>query len=93
MQANFDSILADVNAYANTIKLSLDDKSYDTKVKMERAYNDLYAKMDKYVGDVLKTKTQAVNEMQSLLNQYRQNSDSFTEDMNEAVNDFETKAT
>ena len=93
MQANFDSILADVNAYANTIKLSLDDKSYDTKVKMERAYNDLYAKMDKYVGDVLKTKTQAVNEMQSLLNQYRQNSDSFTEDMNKAVNDFETKAT
>ena len=91
MQANLDDILADFNSYSDQLKINVDRNAEQTLLQMQRSYSDLYSKMDKYVGEVLKYKTQAVNEMKGSLNLYVQEVQAANEALRDNVAQFETK--
>ena len=92
IQNNLDSILESAENYANATKLAIDSYAETTRNNMSKAYNQLYSKMDGYVGEILKTKTQAISEMTVTLNQYRKEADNANNEMNQAIIDFSAVA-
>ena len=92
IQSNLDQIVDDARTYANNAIAYIEQYSSNTENKMAKAYSDLYAQMDSYVGEILKYKSQALSEMKSTLNQYKEESANATSDMQNAIRDFERNA-
>ena len=89
IQSNLDKIVEDARTYANNAIAHIEQYSSNTENKMAKAYSDLYAQMDSYVGEILKYKSQALSEMKSTLQQYKTESANATSDMRQAIRDFE----
>ena len=70
IQSNLDQIVDDARTYANNAIAHIEQYSSNTENKMAKAYSDLYAQMDSYVGEILKYKSQALSEMKSTLQRY-----------------------
>lgn len=91
IQSNLDNILAEARRHADHVKTNIDQYANDTENKMAKAYSDLYAQMDTYVGEILRYKSTALKEMKDTLAQYKNEANTANAEMQKAIADFNKK--
>lgn len=92
IQANLDRIVEEVRTTANNAISRVDMGAEDALNNISKAYGDLYAQMDGYVGEIIKYKSQALSEMKTLLTNYKTESATASTEMQKTIASFESDA-
>lgn len=92
IQTNLDEIVESAHQAANEAIIRIETASGNAEDNIAKAYGELYAQMDSYVGEILKYKSEALFEMKTILATYKSESTNASLEMQRTIEIFEKDA-